>query len=121
MNKWLLAALVLSLALNGILLVTRREPVTQQVVPLADSTEDNIRPAAQASSVTSSPLSISDPMQEERPSAATLQAWFNNGDPRFFPALTAALRDQPYNWELLLLEAMWVKREEPLSEAIIQY
>ncbi|MEQ5808381.1 clan AA aspartic protease [Alteromonas sp. NFXS44] len=121
MNKWLLAALVLSLTLNGILLAIRREPVTQQVVPLADSTEDNIRPAAQAPAVTSSPLSVSDLMQEERSSAATLQAWFNNDDPRFFPALTAALRDQPYNWELLLLEAMWVKREEPLSEAIIQY
>lgn len=52
---------------------------------------------------------------------ARLQTWFTNNDPRFYSALSEALRTYPDNWDLLLLEAEWVKRESTLSDAIIQY
>lgn len=53
--------------------------------------------------------------------SAQLKGWFNTNDPRFYSALTEALRAYPDNWDLLLLEAEWVKRESTLSDAIIQY
>ncbi len=121
MNKWLAGALFVSLSLNAALFwfITQTLP-SSMLAELPFTAADRKQEPA---------VVTADSLAEERtqPASETVSAFahlkqlFADNDPDFYPALNAALRAEPDNWELLMLEAEWVKQEKPLSDAIIHY
>lgn len=120
MNQWLAGALFISLSLNAALLWFMSQALSFSVLaesPLAPAEKKSETAAV----TTAGAAKRTQPAAETVSPLTRLKQLFSANDPDFYPALNAALRAEPDNWELLMLEAEWIKQEKPLSDAIIHY
>ena len=122
MKKWLAGALFISLSLNAALLwfITHTRP-SAELTELTLTSSAKKPTAVPFASAPSSAAEYSRPTSASVSPIPHLRQLFADNNPDFYPALSAALRAEPENWELLMLEAEWIKQEKPLSDAIIHY
>lgn len=121
MNKWLAGALLVSLSLNVALVWFIDKTFPSSVLAELPFTAAKKKTQTITTATTQQPVTQQAPYAAVASPLSRLNQLFADNDPEFYPALSAALRAEPDNWDLLMLEAEWVKQEKPLSDAIIHY